>query len=191
MRKYNWSSWNNCRDIESRSYICGYCGDKVGTNHGYDNNSDANAKIYICTNCGAPTLFFYAEQYPGPLIGRIISNLPEDIEIIYKEIKEDVKNSSYTSAVLMGRKLIMHIAVDIAKAKEGLTFVEYIEHLKQSGHIPPNTDQWLEYMRQIGNEKNHEIKIGKKEEAERILKFVEMLLIFIYEFPAEFEEKQV
>lgn len=36
--------------------------------------------------------------------------------------------------------------------------------------------------------KNHEIKIGTKDEAEKILKFIEALLIFMYEFPSEFPD---
>jgi hypothetical protein len=37
----------------------------------------------------------------------------------------------------------------------------------------------------LGNEKNHEIKIGTKDEAAKILKFIEALLIFMYEFLEE------
>ena len=84
----------------------------------------------------------------------------------------------------------MHLAVNVAGAKEGEKFVQYIEHLKKSGYIPPNGDKILKYIKDLGNEKNHEIKIGTKEEAEKIIKFIEALLIFIYEFPSEFQDKE-
>lgn len=187
MIKFHLSSWSSLNDIGPKSFICGFCGDKVASRQGYFNNSfSAIATLYICSSCGWPTFFdTQSNQYPGPILGRNISHLPEDIKIVYNEIRDDIKNGSYTSAILLGRKLIMHLAVDVAKAPEGESFVKYINHLKTSGYVPPNSEKWLEYMKDMGNEKNHEIKIGEKEEAEKIIKFIEILLIFVYEFTKE------
>lgn len=182
-----WSSWSSESNLEPREFVCGYCGCKVGSNHGYFNShSPANERIYICTNCGLPTLLFYQSQYPGPILGRNLENLPVDVAQIYKEIRDSVKNSSYTASTLLGRKIIMHLAVSIAGAAGGLTFIEYIDHLKKSNFIPPNGEKILDYLRKLGNEKNHELKIGTEEEASKIVRFVEGLLIFMYEFPSEF-----
>lgn len=81
----------------------------------------------------------------------------------------------------------MHLAVSVAGAGEGETFVSYINHLKTKGYVPPNGEKWIEKVRELGNEKNHELKIGNQEEAARILKFIEILLIFIYEFSEDTE----
>lgn len=189
MVNIGWDGWNNLYDLSSNNYICGYCGDKVGAHKGYYHNRIA-ARIYICPNCGLPTFFYGGNQHPGPLLGKPIRNLPVDVESIYSEIRESVKVSNYTSAVLLGRKLIMHIAVTTAGAEEGKTFKQYVQHLSSSHYIPPNADKLLEYIRELGNEKNHEIKIGLKEEAERILKFIEALLYFVYELEEEFSDKQ-
>ena len=188
----NWHDWYQRHDLVSKNFVCGFCGLQIGSSHGYYLSGNEIVKIYLCTNCGNPTYFNeYGLQYPGPMLGREINNLPENIKSVYGEIREDIKNNSFTSALLLGRKLIMHIAVDIAKAIEGLSFVKYIEHLKNSGYISPNGDKCLEYIRELGNEKNHEIKIGtEEEEAKRILKFIEILLIFMYEFPEEFNKEE-
>ena len=86
--KTNWSSWQNHNNLNPKEFLCGFCGCKVGSNTGYVNGHDpANELIYICTNCGLPTLFFQSNQYPGPLLGRSIKNLPADVEQIYKENK--------------------------------------------------------------------------------------------------------
>ncbi|MCX6704604.1 MAG: DUF4145 domain-containing protein [Candidatus Woesebacteria bacterium] len=114
--------------------------------------------------------------------------MPEDIGKIYEELRLTVKEGAYTATILMGRKLIMHLAVDVAEAKEGETFISYLDHLQKSGYIPPSGKRWLEYLKDLGNEKNHEIKIGNSDEAEKIIKFVEVLLIFMYEFPNELPE---
>lgn len=176
----NWNSWNGLDNIPTAQFVCGFCGDKVGSQSGYFHQ--IGARIYICPNCGYPTFINEGIQYPGPLLGRQIGNLPEDIGKIYLELREVIKNANYTSALLLGRKLIMHLAVDVAKAKEGESFVAYITHLQKANYIPPNAESWLVHIKDLGNEKNHELKIGTKDEAERVSKFIEALLIFMYEF---------
>lgn len=161
----------------------------MGAHKGYHNSSNG-AAIFICPNCGAPTYFVNNKQFPGPLLGRNINKLPQDISEIYREIRESIKVSNFTAAQLLGRKLIMHLAVSVANAKEGEAFVKYVDYLKQAGYIPPNGEAWINYVKELGNEKNHEIKIGTLEEAEKILKFIEVLLIFIYEFGEEIKEEE-
>ncbi|MBI2031558.1 MAG: DUF4145 domain-containing protein [Candidatus Levybacteria bacterium] len=186
----SWQSWQHLGNLSPRQFVCGFCSDKVGAHMGYHNSHNGHL-IYICPNCGAPTYFVGNIQHPGAIIGRSIKNLPEDVNEVYREIRESVQNACYTAAVLLGRKLLMHIAVDIAKAKEGNSFVSYIDHLSKSGYIPPHGGKWLTFVKDIGNEKNHELKIGEKDESEKILKFIEVLLIFIYEFPNELPDEEV
>lgn len=185
----HWNGWHSLASLSAKEYTCGFCGKEVGTTHGYMHQGSGPLNfLYICTNCGCPTFFNeQGNQYPGPLLGRNIDRLPSDIAEIYREIRESVKMSNYTAAQLLGRKLIMHLAVDVAEAKEGETFVEYIDHLKNAGYVPPNGKTWIDYIKKLGNEKNHEIKIGTAEESTKVLKFIEMLLIFIYEFGQEIE----
>jgi hypothetical protein len=186
----DWSEWQSLASIGSVSFVCGFCGNKVGSSHGYWHNDIPSARIRICTHCGYPTFFIGNNiQSPGPMIGKDVDNLPDDVKNVYLEMRETFKNNCFTSTVLLGRKLIMHIAVDKAEAKEGETFVAYLEHLKKSNYIPPSGNNWLKYMKDLGNEKNHEIKVGNRNEAQKILKFIELLLVFIYEFPGEFPEK--
>lgn len=186
--RIDWNQWQQTSNLDPKEYICGHCGNQVGTNKGYFNNGTI-ARVYICSTCGFPTFFYGNLQIPGPLLGRNILHLPDNVADIYKEMREDLKNVSYTSTVLLGRKLIMHLAVDVANAQEGESFIKYVEHLRDSGFIPPNGGKILEYMKKLGNEKNHELKIGTKEEAEKIIKFIEMLLIFMYEVPNEFPQE--
>lgn len=186
--KFDSHYWSQLVSLNPVSFICGFCGDKVASAVGY-NHSQVSARIYICTNCGCPSFFYEGNQFPGPLLGRDIQNLPQDISEIYREIRDSVKNADYTAAQLLGRKLIMHLAVSVAKAKEGENFTDYVLHLKGSGYIPPNATNALEYLKNLGNEKNHEIKIGTREEAEKIMRFIETLLIFMFELPNEFPDQ--
>lgn len=82
----------------------------------------------------------------------------------------------------------MHIAVSL-KAPEGKTFAEYVTYLKVNHYTPPNSETWVDHIRKVGNEANHEINIGEKEDAEELLTFIEMLLRFIFEFHAKMNKR--
>ena len=77
----------------------------------------------------------------------------------------------------------MNIAV-AQGAAEGLKFIEYVDHLSSAGYIPPNGRGWVDHIRKKGNEATHEIALMQQKDAEELIAFTEMLLKFVYEFPA-------
>ncbi len=77
----------------------------------------------------------------------------------------------------------MNIAVEQG-ASDGLRFIEYVEYLANNGFIPPNGRTWVDHIRRKGNEATHEIALMTQADAEELVAFVEMLLKFVYEFPA-------
>lgn len=176
--------WGNAGQFSSRPFICGYCGKEIASRTGY-HNQPGGAYVYICPNCGHPTFFRGDQQVPGPMIGRDVGGLNEDTAEVYREMRDSAKNGCNTAVIMLGRKLIMHIAVE-AGAPEGKTFAEYVTYLGQQHYTPPNAEPLLDYMRKLGNEKNHEIKLGTPDEAQKIIKFVEALLYFVYELKNEF-----
>jgi hypothetical protein len=92
--------------------------------------------------------------------------------------------NSFTSVVLTCRKLLMHVAVEKG-AQAGKTFLEYVDYLAQKGYVPPDGKGWVDYIRTKGNEANHEIKVMSSGDASDLITFLEMLLKFVYEFPAK------
>ncbi|MBI2419438.1 MAG: DUF4145 domain-containing protein [Ignavibacteriales bacterium] len=91
--------------------------------------------------------------------------------------------NAFTAAVLICRKLLMHIAVTLG-ADEGKQFIFYVEFLEKMGYIPPGGKGWVDYIRKKGNEATHEIVMMTKDEAGDLIAFSEMLLKIIYEFPS-------
>lgn len=182
--------WIQISTMRARHYICGYCGSDISSEKAYytrtnSGNSTVQGKIYLCHVCNKPTYFtIEGEQTPGALLGGNIEHLPQDIAALYKEIRDATTTNSFTAAVLAGRKLLMHIAVE-AGADEGKRFVTYVNYLVDNGYTPPNSKAWVDEIRQIGNEANHEIVIMDEQKARSIIKFLEMLLKFNYEFPGE------
>ena len=145
--------------------------------------SDQKETIYVCPHCDAPSIFLVdGSQIPGVPPGNQVEHLPKEIEALYQEARKAAAASANTGAVLLCRKLLMNIAVNL-KAPPGLKFIEYVEYLAKEGYVPPNGQGWVDHIRKKGNEATHEIMLMNAGDAQELIAFAEMLLKFIYEFP--------
>lgn len=187
--------WCNIQNLASRSYICGHCGSPLASEHGWY-ASDGNrpvAFIYICHKCTQPTYFFnpVGIQIPGHAYGSPVRDISdESVESLYEEARRCTASNAHTASVLCCRKLLMNIAVSKG-ASDGQPFIDYVNYLSDNGFVPPDGKDWVDHIRTKGNEATHEIKIMSKEDAEELLSFAEMLLKFIFEFPAKMKRKTV
>jgi len=186
--------WENIQTIGSKHYICGHCGEAVSSEKAFIcrdlSLSITVGTIYICHHCLAPTYFDRSgNQTPGEIFGTNITDISDDpVKELYIETRRCISVNAYTSAVLSSRKLLMHIAV--AKgAKEGLKFIEYVEYLSANHFIPPDAKEWVDHIREKGNEANHEIIIMSEEDAKDLIDFIGMILKIVYEFPAKIKKK--
>lgn len=82
----------------------------------------------------------------------------------------------------------MHVAVEKG-ADAGKQFLHYVEYLADNHYLPPDGREWVNHIRETGNEANHEIKLMSKDEGERLIGFTEMLLKFVYELPNSLPQK--
>jgi hypothetical protein len=115
------------------------------------------------------------------MYGELVMHLPDDICQLYEEARKTARFAP-TSSALCSRKLLMHIAVSVGAAP-GLKFIEYVDFLANNGYLPPNGKGWVDIIRKTGNEATHEIRIVSTKEAEELIDFARMLLMFIYELP--------
>lgn len=176
-------AWHNQTNIGSKEYKCAYCGFVVATSNGYYPTNGSSGRIYLCPHCDEPTYFNYmGDQIPDVAPGNEVAHLPELLNDLYKEARNCVSVASYTGSVLLSRKLLMNIGVELG-AEEGKSFIYYVNYLAEQGYIPPNGRGWVDHIRKKGNEATHEIALMKKEDAEELIAFSEMLMKFIYEFP--------
>lgn len=185
--------WNNTSGLPSHGYQCGYCGYSVGSDRGYigvDRFDGTVGRIYICPHCTNPTFFHsYSTQVPDVRPGNDVEDVPDDVNDLYDEGRSCVAACAYTASVLASRKLLMNIAVSRG-AKEGLRFVEYVEYLANNNYVPPDGKDWVAHIRGKGNEATHEIAMMQREDAVELITLSEMLLKFIYEFPARVKAKK-
>jgi DNA-directed RNA polymerase subunit RPC12/RpoP len=186
--------WNNHNRLESKSYICGHCGQSLSSDIGYtatDNRTSRRSYIYICHSCTKPTFFGSdGSQVPGKVFGNNVKGIKDETVIsLYNEARKCISTNSFTAAVLSCRKLLMHIAVDKG-AKKNLKFIQYVEYLADKNIIPNGSGDWVDIIRNKSNEANHEIIIMDESDAKDLINFTEMLLKIVYEFPAEVKKRK-
>lgn len=174
--------WSNLGRLQAKEYSCGHCGRLVASREGYASNAPSFL-IYICPNCADPSYFTPSGQIPGVAPGNAVASLPEDLNALYNEARRAISVNANTASVLACRKLLMNIAVSQG-AQAGQTFVSYVDFLADNHFVPPNGRGWVDHIRRKGNEATHEIALMTPEDAGELILFAEMLLKFIYEFPA-------
>jgi len=183
--------------IKEWQYTCPYCGSLTASTQGYHFQQDGTGQlaippflIRICSYCKQPTYFRPDAQFPGPAFGEPVQTLPTDVAIMYEEARNCTSADAYTAAVLVCRKILMHVAV-AEGAQPNKSFKEYVDYLADNNYVPPRGKGWVDHVRDKGNEANHEIVEMNKEDAELLITFIEMLLKFIYEFPAKVAPKPI
>jgi hypothetical protein len=182
--------WINTGGIGSKSYVCGFCGNRIAPNTGYlakhAGTGNIDAYLCICPNCTNPTFIDdrEAKQVPGVRPGSNVMGISDEgVKTLYNQARDCMSLAAYTAATLLCRKILMNLAAQQG-AKPGESFVGYITYLDEKGYVPPNGKKWVDRIRTKGNEATHEIRLTDKQEASQVLTFTEMLLRFVYEFPS-------
>lgn len=186
--------WESTSILE-KTYECGYCGSIVSSAQGMSLNKQAQYNdyrntipqgVFICTNCKLPSFIYMDQQVPGNRFGSSVKNVPDSVNSIYEEARSSFSVNAYTAVVLLCRKLLMHVAVDLG-ADGNKNFVHYVSYLYDNHYVTANSSEWVDAIRNFGNNANHEIVINTKDDAEKMIKFSEMILRTNYEYPAMME----
>lgn len=179
-------TWSAAGRVESRKFVCAYCGNQVASDKGWDGGTRVagmpHGYLRICPECSNPTLIAGSQQIPGSTYGSFVRHLPSDIEQLYEEARSPVGAGAPTAAVMACRKLLMHVAVEKG-AKEGDTFQNYVKFLSENHFVPTGANDWVDKIRTEGNEANHQIVIKNAPQAREMIDFAEMLLKVVYEYP--------
>lgn len=189
-------AWKGDQYMKQHDYTCGYCNRHTSSNKGlslYENQGSssqvANYGVYVCTYCKMPTFLWDGIQIPGSKYGNSVMGLSDRLSGLYEEARDSFSVNAYTAVILICRKLLMHIAVDLG-AEPGKRFIEYVNYLKDNNFVTTRSDKWVDSIRKSGNESNHEVNIGTREEAELMIKFSEMIIKTNFEYPALMEKTE-
>ncbi|MBQ3353241.1 DUF4145 domain-containing protein [Candidatus Saccharibacteria bacterium] len=180
----NSTGWYGSEKIDSKTYVCSYCGREICSEVGYFNSKYPKLKIYICHNCLSPTFFNMlsgVKQFPGPKYGKYFDlPIPLEVKKIYEEARAAYSVNAFTAAGMCCRKLLMNICVNLG-AKEGLSFMDYVDYLDKENYIPRGSKKWVDIIRKKGNDATHEIKFLTKKDAEQMIDFSAIIINLIYE----------
>lgn len=191
MTDYTWS-WDNNYYEKTIKCTCPFCQNQIAgsvinaVKRKYILEPDYKAVFLIlrCPSCDHPIIYAVSSKrtYPASSQFKDVQKLPKIIEHLYWEVRIATASGCYTAAIGLARTVIMHIAVEKGAA-ENLKFKVYVDYLCGAGYVPPNSTEWVDKIRLLGNDTVHSIEERTQEDAELITKFLMYLLIFIYELP--------
>mgnify|MGYP001575771983 CR=1 FL=1 len=181
-RRTGHRAWEHLQTVQTEPFSCGYCSHDVSSDKGLA-TVYGHAFVRICPQCNGPTFFSPdGNQWPGPRQGGTITNLAKEVEAVYEEARASLSVHAFTGSVMLCRKILMNVAVNKG-AVEGLQFAAYVEWLIKEGYAPKGSDDWLEYIKDRGNEANHLIVPMTYADAIGVLRFTEQLLRNVFELP--------
>ncbi len=121
--------------------------------------------------------------YPTAPAGSAVAHLPGDVEGAWREVRTSHAVGAYTASEVMCRKILMHMAVDVAGSSPGKKFFEYVNDLAAAGYVTPGMDVVVDKVRDRGNIANHELPASTEQDSLTTMAITEHLLRTVYELP--------
>lgn len=164
------------------SIKCGNCGEGVAAaivaQHG------GGVLWLLCPSCENGSVRVNSGAvWPVAPAGGSVASLPDDVAQAWREARSAHAVAAYTASEMMCRKILMHLAVDVAGSAPGGTFKGYIEHLDEAGYISTGLKPAIEQIKDRGNGANHQLPASTEAESLVTLQITEHLLRSTYEIP--------
>jgi hypothetical protein len=182
--------WQGVHTIDTQEWRCGFCDREVASDRGWQATGYSQgfhhtvARVVLCPRCNLPSLIDSdsGAVVPPERFGQGVDHMPDDLTALYNEARRAVTSGAPNSAALACRKILMHVGVQKGAAAGG-TFLSYVNYLSEHGFVPPDARGWVDEIRELGNDANHEIDLISEDEAKDVVEFTAMLLRVIYEYP--------
>lgn len=174
---------------DSAAWLSGPCPDCGTSNLAIIGRTSDDKLVFLrCVTCRKGLVVNSGVVSPGATeVGAVVGLVPE-VEAAWQEVRSTIGVGATTSAVMMCRKILFHVAVDNGlPAKNDKdrapTFVEVVKHLDDARLVTPLMLPWLNHIKDVGNEANHELGTISHSSALEVAKFTEQLLVTVYEMP--------
>lgn len=165
------------------SIFCGNCSQGVGAELMAGDLQPGHVAWLRCPSCGDGSVRIKnGAVYPVAHAGGTVTGLPPDVAQAWREARAAHAVAAYTASEIMCRKILMHLAVDVAESAEGGTFKSYVEDLDKTGYISAGVKAAAEKVKNRGNAANHELPASTEADSLMTLRITEHLLRGIYEF---------
>jgi ribosomal protein S27E len=142
-----------------------------------------------CVVCGTAHVLNRGELSPASAPLTIPTGVVGVELAIWKEARRCLGLGAYTAAVMLCRKLLFHVAVGHGLPPKNdkdraPSFMEAIQHLESEGLITKRMRPWVDRIKDVGNDANHEITPVGPDVALDVATFTEQLLRLTYEMEA-------
>lgn len=149
----------------------------------------AQVQWYRCATCLKGFVRNYGLTAPPRTPMRVPLGLPESDELIWEETRRCLGVGAYSAAVMLCRKLLLHTAVAHGlPAKDdndrAPSYYQAVEYLQSESLITPKMRRWVDRIKDVGNDANHELEPIEKDAALDVAAFTEQLLVVLYEMDA-------
>jgi hypothetical protein len=160
-----------------------------------------NFDIYKCKNCvGYVHVLWSAgefsssyhglynfQAFPYPLGEPTPSEVwPNDVQRFWRQAKSSLTEENWDAAAVMARSALQAAMRD--KDAGGSNLKTEIEHLSDKGLLPPLMKNWSHEIRLLANDSAHPKESSPPplpEDARDIVRFLEFLLMYLYDLPKE------
>ena len=167
------------------SITCGNCGLGVAATVVDGTLIPGDVAWLLCPKCADGSVRTRSGLvFPIAPAHRTITGLPSDVEGAWWEARVSHAVGAYTASEIMCRKILMHIAVDVAGSAPGQSFVQYVDALDAAGYITTGLKATVDLIRKRGNVANHELPATTQADSNTTLGITEHLLEGIYEIAA-------
>ncbi|PFG16957.1 uncharacterized protein DUF4145 [Propionicimonas paludicola] len=139
-----------------------------------------------CVGCGRGFVREWGVTLPGAQPFDVPKGLPNTEAAVWAEIRSCLAAGAFTASAMMCRKLLFHVAVATGlpakdKSNRAPTYAQCVNHLEAEGVITKRMRTWVDRIKDIGNDANHEITPVTEKQALDVAGFTHQLLRLSYE----------
>lgn len=140
---------------------------------------------WVVCHCGLGYLLRGERLYPAVPTLDEPAGLSPDVAAAWQEARDCLSVGAHIGAATLCRKILFHMAVDVGlPAKDDRnrapSFDKCVKHLQEKGVITQPMRSWVDHIRDVGNQANHDLGPISTEDAMRLATFVRQLLEIHY-----------
>ena len=150
---------------------------------GYTRPSEGNGDV------AQTPAFQVVEIYPRIPEPDIPPYLPKNIEIFYKEARDNEIHENWNSCGTMCRKVV-DVATKHLGAKPDSKITARFRELESAKKITPDLATWGQAIWKDGNDASHDSDPFTEPEARQIRAFTELFLMYVYTLPGMLNERK-
>lgn len=158
----------------------------------FDGSSSASYSPNSCP--GDPRKFGWNifKSYPTPAPSKCPTHTPDELKRIFVQAANALKRGDSDASGAMSRKVLDVSTQQLlsADSKKYGNIQGRIDALAAANKLTPDLKEWAHQLRLGGNDAAHDLDPFTQEEADELLSFAELYLIYVYSLPARLKERR-